>query len=140
MDDLTPGPIIDAHSRADAIAAGDLVAAPAELVRDAGLRCPVALTAAVWTDCVAWTEQDREETGAIQDETGRLFDVLIMSRAALAGVTGHQAIARVHRIPRGERFDEDLAEYLPDVHLLVTIAPGDDGAPCITISMPGEVD
>ncbi|NEA22664.1 DUF6573 family protein [Actinomadura bangladeshensis] len=140
MDDLDPGPVIDAHSRADAIAAGQLIEARAELVRDARLRYPVALTRAAWADCVQWTDEDGEETGALQDEDGRLFDVLTMSRAALTRASGDRAVATVHRVPRGVLYREDDADDIPLVYLLVTVAPGDDWKPCITISQLNEED
>ncbi|WP_141576060.1 DUF6573 family protein [Actinomadura sp. WMMA1423] len=132
------GPVIHAHTRADAIEAGDLVEAKAELVRDARLHHPVALTRAAWLDCVAWTDADTEETGAIQDEDGRLFDVLTMTRVALIGVRGGEAVATVHRIPRGERFDEDSEDGVPAVYLAVTVETDDEGRPCITVSQIGE--
>ncbi|WP_194294307.1 hypothetical protein [Streptomyces sp. RB17] len=31
---------------------------PAVLAREAGFRVPIALTAAVWADCVQWSDED----------------------------------------------------------------------------------
>jgi hypothetical protein len=76
----TFGHVIDAYSRAQMIADGHLVPVDDGLARDAGLRFPVALTAAAWGDCVAWTDEDNERQGTVQDETGRLWDVLNMTR------------------------------------------------------------
>ncbi|MCP9964112.1 hypothetical protein LUX57_01950 [Actinomadura madurae] len=107
-------------------------------MHDARLRYPVALTRAVWLDCVQWNDEEAEKTGAIQDEDGRLFDVLTMARVALSRVSGAQAVATVHRVPRGIPYDEDTADDIPLVYLLVTVEQDDDGDPCITISQLNE--
>lgn len=132
------GPVIDRRTRADVIQAGDLIEAKPELVRDARLQCPVALTRAVWLDCVKWDDADAEETGAIQDEDGRLFDVLAMARLALSRARGGEVVATVHRVPRGMPYGEDTADDIPLVFLRVVAEEDDDGDPCITISQLGE--
>ncbi len=74
--------IIHHYSRAQALADGVLIAADASAAREAGFRVPVALTSAVWEDCVAWSEADSDRQ-VPQDESGRLWDVLFMSRSAI---------------------------------------------------------
>jgi hypothetical protein len=132
------GPVIHTHTRANALEAGDLIEAKPELVRDARFRCPVALTRAVWADCVAWTDADTAETGAYQDQDGRLFDVLYMSRIALDRVRGGEAVAALHSVPRHKPFDEDAEDAIPLVYLRVVVEADDGGRPCITISLPSE--
>lgn len=85
MDDLTEifGPVIDSHTRTDATAAGDLVEVPDQLIREFGFAVPVAVTRAVYADCVAWTDEDTDRTGVVQDETGRWRDVLWQARRAI---------------------------------------------------------
>jgi hypothetical protein len=62
--------LIHRYSRADALRDGVLIDATAT-AREAGLRWPVALTAAVWERCVA------VPPGVpYPDEAGRLWDVL----------------------------------------------------------------
>ena len=71
------GPLIHAYTRADALADGSLVDVTT-VAREAGFTVPVAVTRAVWLDCVAWAD----DGGACQDEAGRLWDVLWMARFA----------------------------------------------------------
>ena len=76
------GPPISIYTRAQAIEDGVLVDVT-ETAREAGFRCPVALTSEVWADCVEWTEADKTSaTRACQDEAGRLWDVLWMGMIA----------------------------------------------------------
>ncbi len=68
------GEVISTYSRAQAIADGVLVDA-GPMAAEAGFKWPVALTAAAWVDCVAWSDEDNHQQG-YQDESGRLWDVL----------------------------------------------------------------
>jgi hypothetical protein len=128
--------IIHRYSRAQAIADGTLVAVEADIAREAGFIVPVALTRAAWEDCVAWTDADTQNTGAYQDETGRLWDVLWM--AARQARNGHQRCrVRLVRIPR----DTAATDADPEpqmVELAMVIGPGDCGEPVITLMQPGE--
>lgn len=136
MDELTEtfGEPIDIRTRADALAAGDLIEVPAEMTRDAGLTRPVAVTRAVWEDCVAWTPADRERTGAIQDEDGRLWDVVWMaSRFMLRHPDRSRLAFEVWRVPRDTQPDPDC-DIEPVVTYLVVAVDGDG----ITISRPDE--
>jgi hypothetical protein len=69
--------VIYSYSRAQAIEDGVLVDV-SETAREAGIRFPVAVTAAVWAEYVA--VPDAVEA---QDEAGRLWDVLWMTRCAI---------------------------------------------------------
>lgn len=124
------GAPIHVYTRAQAIADGVLVDVT-ETAREAGFRAPVALTRAVWADCVEWGELDARRRKTPQDEAGRLWDVLWMARQACCRQRD-SSVARfyISRVPRTGR-----GRY---VELAAQIGPGDDGAPVITIMQPGE--
>ena len=129
-----PRDIIDIYTRGDLLRDGGLVDVTAT-AREAGFTVPVALTAAVWADCVAWTDDDNERKGTIQDEDGRLYDVVWMAAETVRrrGRFGAFVTFQVLRVPReGQERDATL------VTLEMTIGPGDDGEPVITIATPGE--
>lgn len=126
--------IIHAYTRAQAIEDGVLRDVTAQ-ARTAGFRVPVALTAAAWADCVAWDEADNDRKGTVQDEAGRLADVLTMTHLAIRRNPGDTDRVRVQlvRTPRpGQTCHARPAE------LHAVIGPGDQGEPVITIMMVGE--
>ncbi len=64
------GEVISTYSRARAIEDGVLVDA-GPMAKECGFRWPLAITAAAWSDCVAWTDAD--SSGQVhQDQSGRL--------------------------------------------------------------------
>jgi hypothetical protein len=119
---------VHVYTRAQAIADGVLVDVTAT-AREAGFRVPVAVTAAVWADCVAWNQALELHP---QDEAGRLWDLLRMAeleaRRAPAAAAQRFGVLRVPS--RGWR--PELVE------LMAHIGAGDDGEPVITIMQPGE--
>lgn len=119
---------VHTYTRAQAIADGVLVDVT-RTAREAGFKVPVALTAAVWADCVAWNPAVALQP---QDEAGRLWDLLSM--AALEARRAPDAVEQrfgVLRVPsRGWR--PELVE------LMAHIGAGDHGEPVITIMQPGE--
>lgn len=122
------GKTISSYTRAQAIADGVLVDVSA-LAQEAGFRIPVAVTSAVWADCVAWTNADSGK-----GESGRLWDVLWMGALAAKRARGAQRIAfELHRVPRGGR-----ATQPRPVVLNLHIGPGDNAEPVITILMTDE--
>jgi hypothetical protein len=129
------GKPIDTPGRAEMIQMGALVPVPEDLAREAGIGVPVALTRAAWEDCVAWSEaDDARKPAAVQDEDGRLWDVLWMTRAAVVRSRGKsRAMVRLHRVPREGR---DVRPRL--VSLLAVIGPGDAGEPVMTVMEPTE--
>jgi len=121
-------PVISVYSREQALEDGSLVDV-SQLAADAGFKVPVALTAAAWADCVAW---DAEREVCPQDETGRLWDVLMMARfAASQSPASNRVGFGVLRVPCG-RLRPELAR------LVLHIGPGDRGEPVITIMQPEE--
>lgn len=124
-------PIIHTYSRADAIADGVLIDV-SSVASEAGFKVPVALTAEVWEDCVAWTHQDSKRQ-VLQDEAGRLWDVLWMAFVAARGAQGDRVSFQLYRVPRGGRGCRPRLTTL-QLH----IGPGDQHEPVITISLPGQ--
>ncbi len=127
------GDVVFTYTRSQALADGVLVDAGA-LAREAGFVLPVALTAAAWDDCVAWTEHSCRKQ-IHQDESGRLWDVLVMAVHAIRTHAGAGASQRfwLHRVPRNGR-----SVQTTPVQLKLVIGPGDAGEPVITILLPQE--
>lgn len=124
--------IIHTYTRAQALADGALVAVDDKTASEAGFRIPVALTRAAWEDCVTWTDEDEKRKRALQDEAGRLWDVLWMASLAARRHRGIDRIAfQVLRVPRdGRGVKPRLA------HLILHIGPGDTAEPVVTIMTP----
>jgi hypothetical protein len=139
------GEPISVYTRAQAIADGTLVLVDQGLAADAGFRVPVALTRAVFEDCVGWTAEDTHRTGVLQDEVGRLWDVLAMAARAAMKVRGNDRVRfQLYRVPRDrgripiDDLDDDQQEALCLVSLVLHCGPGDAGEPVLTILQPGE--
>jgi hypothetical protein len=129
------GEVIHAYTRADALRDGVLVAAPEDLATEAGFRVPVAVTAAVYEDCVHWPESEE----AYQDERGRWWDLLFMGRlAAMSGRSESRLNYKIVRHPRGASGLDADTKGPQEVTLSLHIGPGDEGEPVITIMQPGE--
>jgi hypothetical protein len=129
------GEAIDVYNRARAIADGLLVEVAEGIAREAGFTVPVAVTVAAWGDCVAWSDADNQRKGTIQDEQGRLWDVLWMTRCAIrrAPRTTDQVRVQLYRVPR-----EGRGVHPQPVTLIACCGPGDSGEPIVTIMQPGE--
>jgi len=127
------GEVISTYTRAQALADGVLLdAGPSS--GEVGFRWPVALTAAAWSDCVDWMEDDSVRQ-IHQDLSGRLWDVLYMaSQAIRTSVQPSDTLQfKLHRVPRdGRSINAEL------VTLKLIVGPGDCGEPVITILMPDE--
>lgn len=126
--------VIHSYTRAQAVEDGMLVDV-AEVAREAGFRFPVAMTAAVWGDCVEWSDEDSKRQ-THQDEAGRLWDVLWMGMCAARSAASRnisQISFSLYRVPRGGR---GVRPRLTQLKL--TVGPGDDGEPVITVLLPNE--
>jgi hypothetical protein len=118
--------IIFAYTREQAIEDG-VLRDVSKLAKEAGFRYPVAVTAAVWADCVAVPD-----ACSWQDEAGRLWDVLTMlghaTRKAPTGDTVRFTVL-VQNDKRGPR----------PVELKAVCGPGDDARqPVITVMLLDE--
>lgn len=132
------GEPIDRYTRAQAIEDGALIQVDPNLCREAGFRFPVAFTAAAWADFVQWDDADNHRQ-TLQDETGRLWDVLNLTRFAImrakaAGRDGGNTVPVVlNRVPRDGHSIEAV-----EAQLTYHVGPGDDGEPVITYMLPEE--
>ena len=125
--------VISTYSRAQAIEDGVLVDLRAgeldELVRQAGIRFPVACTAEVFSSCIDLTPAAKR---AGNDIKGRCWDVLWMLRQAIrAARPGTTRITFKVAVVR-ERVRPTPTE------LVAVCGPGDDMEPVITIQFPGQ--
>jgi hypothetical protein len=118
--------LIHRYSRADAIADGVLVDVTGT-AREAGIRYPVALTAAAWERCVAVPPGV-----ACQDEAGRLWDVLWLLRCAIGRSNGTEVRFGVHVR------NHNREGIPPLVRLEAVCGPGDQGEPVVTVMPPEE--
>ncbi len=119
---------IHSYGRAQALSDGVLVAAPEKLCREAGFKIPVALTAAAHALCIQLSPA-AERAGNNID--GRWWDVLYMARVAVSrNRGGHEQLFAVYVATTAVRPSK--------VILKITIGPGDDEEPVITILLPDE--
>lgn len=127
--------VISTYTRAQAIADGVLVdVSGSSLPREAGLKWPVAFTAAAYAEAVALGEAPEP----CQSIEGRLWDVLWLLRCANTGRLGREATVSADgttilfpvRVLKGKR--------VRVVKLKSIAGPGDNGEPVITIMLPNE--
>ena len=118
--------VIHAYTRADALRDGVLIDVSAT-AREAGIRYPVALTAAVWARCVAVPPGVE-----CQDEAGRLRDVVWMLRVGVQRAGGRVVLFSLH-VRNSNRSGTP-----PLVRLKAVCDPGDQREPVITVMMPDE--
>ena len=127
--------IIFCYTRENAIDDGFLVDVTEE-ASETGFVIPVAISRAAWEDCVAWEkeDEDRKPYRNLQDESGRLHDVLWL--AFLAAKNGAGDSIRYFRFNRIPRQGKGVKARLTTLKL--HIGPGDQGEPVITIMLPDE--
>lgn len=131
------GPVISSYSRRQAIEDGVLVQLSGEgyegdawipaMVAEAGIVYPLALTTAVFMDCVCLTKATER---ALNDIRGRLWDVLWMFREVARRNAGD--VIQFELMVVRDRVRPDR------VRLKAIVGPGDDGEPVITIMYPHE--
>ena len=118
-------------SRADAIA-NDEIFDIGDMSRQVGFRWPVALTKAVWDDCVVWSDEDSKRQ-IPQTEYARLYAVV--SKCAdfvrTRSPSSDRMRFRLERVPR-----DGKSKISRTVILQVLAHGGDDGEPVLTIRLP----
>jgi len=119
------GPVIYSYTRAQAIADGVLVDV-STVAKEAGIRYPVAVTRGLWERHIAVPARLK----GLQDETGRLWDVLWMfglaARRGGSEITFTVLFAEKRNAPPVKR------------QIKAVCRPGDDDAPVITLMLPDE--
>jgi hypothetical protein len=119
--------LISRYTRADALRDGVLIDVSVT-AREAGIRFPVALTAAAWQKCVV------APPGVIcQDEPGRLWDVVFLLRWAIGRSNGGPEVRFAVHVRNDNREGNPAL-----VQLKAACGPGDQGEPVVTIMLPEE--
>jgi hypothetical protein len=125
------GAPIAVYTRRQAIEDGCLVdlmqSETVALVREAGFKYPVAMTAGAFAATVAKTGEPLPEG---QDIQGRLWDVLWMLTCAVKTAGSTDRVNFRVSVWNGRRREE--------VKLWSLCGPGDDAAPVVTIMLEGE--
>ena len=122
------GPVVYAYTRAQAVADGVQIEVT-KAAQEAGIRFPVFLTRAVYD---AYVAVPPNVTG--QDEAGRLWDIIWMTRFAILRSRGN-----TERVPVALYFSHD-GRTSRLIKLVAQCGPldMDDPSPAITIMMPDE--
>lgn len=123
------------YNRMQAFEDGHLVDVT-QTAREAGFRYAVALTRAAWDDCVTWSDKDSARKHWPQDEAGRLWDMLTVTRFYMRGAmrrdpNADRCTVQVLCVPR-----EGRGHKARMVTLVAHVGPSDQGEPVITIGKP----
>ena len=119
--------VIHTYTRAQALEDGVLVELDPKVVKEAGIKFPVAVTAAVFARCIALTPKAEE---AYNDVSGRTWDVLWMLRSAMGRARG--SVLQFEVLAVTDRLK-------PTLHRLKAVCgPGDNAEPVLTVSLPNE--
>ena len=130
------GDCISCYTRAQAIDDGVLIDVT-ETAKEVGSKYPVALTAAVYDKYVVVPKALK----GIQDEAGRLFDILWMYAWAvrIGEIGGNQGLFSVSFLMYEAKGPSDIAKSRNETVMLKAVCgPNDDASPCITIMLPDE--
>jgi len=122
------GPVVYSYTRAQAVADGVQVEVT-KVAQEAGIKHPMFLTRAVYDSFVTVPEG---VTG--QDEAGRLWDVVWMTRFAIMRSHGHTDRLPVALYVRNNNRAAKLVKLIATCGALDI----DDPAPAITVMMPDE--
>lgn len=127
------GEVIHTYTRVQAIVDGVLIDI-SDTASEAGFKWPAAITQGAWEECVAWQEDDNHRQ-VLQDESGRLWDVIWMAYVAIrqSRSGGASLLYELYRVPRDGK---GVRAQLTTLKLMV--GPGDIGEPVITIMLPHE--
>ena len=123
------GAVISTYTAGQAVDDGALVDVT-ETAREAGFACRVVVTRNVWEQCVCVPEGCE----GMQDERGRLWDVVHMARlAAKAAPPGETFVkVKLHVVSEARH----LTRTPPTVELWAISDGGDEGRQLITIMFP----
>ncbi|KAA0973337.1 hypothetical protein FQ154_18725 [Paeniglutamicibacter gangotriensis] len=116
--------MLHTYTRAQSIAEGKLLDVSAQAYTF-GFRVPVAISKAAWSDTVRW------DHGGVQDETGRLADVLSLGVASVKAPAEHNANTRQYTVYRTP--NQPGAQEAEEARLRIVCTAGDQGEPVVTI-------
>ena len=122
------GETVYSYTREQAIADGVLIDVTEPAAKDFGFKVPVAITQAVWQDCIS---RNNNTQLMYQYETDHLADILWVCYLAAQKTQGDTAFFDVIQIPEGQT-------QLTTVKLKSIIGPGDTPSPVLTIMFPQE--
>lgn len=129
--------IISVYTVEDAVADGSMIDATSAATLEAGYRIPVTFTRPAWRYSVEWTRGN-----GLQDEAGRLWDVLwMMKGAAKAAVAspGRRFAFDLYRVPNTTPSGRPSSSETAQRIRLEVVAQGFDMTrPCLTVLMVGE--
>ena len=128
---LTSNNLVYAYSRANALDDGVLVDV-SEVAKEAGFKLPCAVTRAVWDNLIEWDPVDTKRQ-VVQDESGRLWDVLYRAALAARPSKESQIYFDLYVVPRDGKSKE--AQF---TSLKAVCGPGDTLDPVVTIMLPNE--
>ncbi len=120
--------IIHSYSRAQALEDGVLVDLT-EWAKEAGFSIPVAVTRGVWNILDPSPELQKEG----QDVAGRAWDMLVVLRVAIQGISGSD---EVHFAPL---FIRKPGGPAVPVRIWSKVGPGDRGEPVLTVMLQGNM-
>ena len=123
------GPVIYAYTRRQALEDGFQVAV-GSLAREAGFKYPVFLTRRVWDECV----KVPPGMEGWQDENGRLWDVLHMTRLAASQADGDTIRVQLYVQKHARRRRPEMVE----LRAVCCATDIDNPEPCICIMFPEE--
>ena len=115
--------VVFSYSRKQALEDGVLIEIENELVKNAGIKIPVAVTSALY-------EGYLKSSLPGQDLKGRIFDMLILLNISARGVNTDTIYFDVLF-----QMEEDKTE---PIKLKAVIGPDDDFSACLTVMMPEE--
>ena len=121
------------YGREQAIADGLLVDISCQ-AKDYGFQIPVAISAALWVDCVFWNDQDLvRQSDARQSQEQRLHDLLLRAVLSAADKETDTVPFDLERVPRDGR---TARRHRTPLKLMV--GAGDEGEPVMTLMLAGE--
>ena len=123
---------IATYARHEAIADGVLIDVTAAAGKS-GFKIPVAVTHTVWDRYITWTDKDTQQQ-TVQNLGGRLWDVLVMLRFAIA--KAHNAASIFYKLNVVPRDGKSKKAKL--VQLKAVLGAGDNGEAVITIMLANE--
>lgn len=132
------GPPIHAYTVVDAVADGAMVPLPESYAKPS---IPVVFTSLFWNTLIGWDDDDPR----LQDETGRLHDVMWMSQGAVRRAVAAPGERAEFVVLTLERTDPDTGERSNDTeprertgHVLVQAYDATGTKPCLTFLLPKE--